>query len=162
LLQQENEDLKESLEEHQSVLEIIMSKYRQQMLQLIKLKKQQELSEAYFQSAIFKSLQEKTDQIAEMSQVMKQAIDLDEKLINDNEEKLQTLLVENQGLKELLKIKTKYGFKEENNLADKQVQTEEIIEEKTCEHIEKGATQSIPIESNLLETDENKNLKIDE
>jgi len=54
LLQQENEDLKESLEEHQSVLEIIMSKYRQQMLQLIKLKKQQELSEDYFQSAVFK------------------------------------------------------------------------------------------------------------
>ena len=54
MLQQENEDLKESLEEHQSVLEIIMSKYRQQMLHLIRLKKQQELSEEYYQSAIFK------------------------------------------------------------------------------------------------------------
>ncbi len=53
LLQQENEDLKESLEEHQSVLEIIMSKYRQQMLQLIRLKKQQELSEQYYKSRIF-------------------------------------------------------------------------------------------------------------
>jgi hypothetical protein len=31
-----------------------MSKYRQQMLQLIRLKKQQELSEDYYQSAIFK------------------------------------------------------------------------------------------------------------
>jgi hypothetical protein len=53
LLQQENEDLKESLEEHQSVLEIIMSKYRQQMLQLIRLKKQQELSEQYYKTKIF-------------------------------------------------------------------------------------------------------------
>jgi len=109
LLQQENEDLKESLEEHQSVLEIIMSKYRQQMLQLIRLKKQQEISEIYFKSKIFQSLQEKTDQIAEMTEVMKKAIELDEKQVNENEEKLQSLLVENRGLKELLKIRVKYG-----------------------------------------------------
>lgn len=127
LLQQENEDLKESLEEHQSVLEIIMSKYRQQMLQLIRLKKQQELSETYYQSAIFKNLQEKTDQIAEMTEVMKHAIDLDEKTINEREERLQSLLVENQGLKELLRIKSRYGNSDANNnvnLVNKEVQTD--------------------------------------
>lgn len=127
LLQQENEDLKESLEEHQSVLEIIMSKYRQQMLQLIRLKKQQELSETFYQSSIFKNLQEKTDQIAEMTEVMRHAIDLDEKTINETEERLQSLLVENQGLKELLRIKSRYGNSDANNnvnLVNKEVQTD--------------------------------------
>lgn len=123
LLQQENEDLKESLEEHQSVLEIIMSKYRQQMLQLIRLKKQQELSEDYYQSAIFKNLQDKTDQIAEMTQIMKHAIDVDEQTVNETEERLQSLLVENRGLKEILKIKSKYGAHEQpmNNLKNNQM-----------------------------------------
>jgi len=148
LLQQENEDLKESLEEHQSVLEIIMSKYRQQMLQLIRLKKQQELSEQYYKSKIFQSLQEKTDQIAEMTEVMKTAIELDERLVNENEEKLQSLLVENRGLKEMLKIRTKYGGGGINamnsceptsgtveqrsvnnvNLIDQEIQTEDLLE----------------------------------
>ena len=54
-------------------------------------------------------MQEKTDQIAEMTEVMKTAIELDERLVNENEEKLQSLLVENRGLKEMLKIRTKYG-----------------------------------------------------
>ena len=40
---------------------------------------------------------------------MKTAIELDERLVNENEEKLQSLLVENRGLKEMLKIRTKYG-----------------------------------------------------
>ena len=44
-----------------------------------------------------------------MTEVMKTAIELDERLVNENEEKLQSLLVENRGLKEMLKIRTKYG-----------------------------------------------------
>ena len=76
-----------------------------------------------------------------MTQVMKQAIDLDEKLVNENEEKLQSLLVENRGLKELLKIKTKYGLREDiSNLAtDKAIQTDQIELNQTIlrnEHIE--------------------------
>lgn len=143
LLQQENEDLKESLEEHQSVLEIIMSKYRQQMLKLIKLKKEQELTEHYYKSKVFQNLQEKTDQIAEMAEVMKKAIELDERQLYENEEKLQMLLVENRGLKEMLKIRNKYGTsgsKEHStdyetnlasahlkkaNLVDQEIQTDE-------------------------------------
>ncbi|XP_035294339.1 FGFR1 oncogene partner 2 homolog isoform X1, partial [Cricetulus griseus] len=37
-LQQENEELRTSLEEHQSALELIMSKYREQMFRLLKTK----------------------------------------------------------------------------------------------------------------------------
>lgn len=115
LLQQENEDLKESLEEHQSVLELIMTKYRQQMLQLILLKKQQEISEQYHYANLVKSLQEKTDKIAEMSEVMRTAVELDEKQVNEQEELIQSLLVENRGLKELLRIRTRYGVKDESS-----------------------------------------------
>lgn len=56
LLQQENEDLKESLKEHQSVLEFIMTKYREQMLKLIELKREQELCENFYKTALTKVL----------------------------------------------------------------------------------------------------------
>jgi predicted exporter len=114
LLEQENEELKESLKEHQSVLEFIMSKYREQMLRLIQLKKEQEISENFYKSTLAQTLQEKIDQIAEMTEVMKSAVELDDKTANEYEEKLQMLELENSGLKELLKIKTTYGLKEEN------------------------------------------------
>ena len=54
LLEQENAELKESLKEHQSVLEFIMTKYREQMLRLIQLKKEQEISENYYKSTLAK------------------------------------------------------------------------------------------------------------
>jgi hypothetical protein len=86
-----------------------------------------------------KSLQEKTDQIAEMTEIMKHAVNLDEQAMNETEERLQSLLVENRGLKEILKIKSKYGAYEQNNniitnntkakqsnLVDREVQTEQI------------------------------------
>jgi hypothetical protein len=59
-----------------------------------------------------KTLQEKIDQIAEMSEVMRKAVELDEKNAHDYEERLKMLEIENRGLKELLKIKTTYGVKE--------------------------------------------------
>lgn len=73
----------------------------------------------------FKNLQEKTDQIAEMTEVMKHAIELDEKTINETEERLQSLLVENQGLKELLRIRSRYGNSNGvNTMVNKEVQTD--------------------------------------
>jgi Arc/MetJ-type ribon-helix-helix transcriptional regulator len=56
-------------------------------------------------------MQEKIDQIAEMSEVMRKAIELDERSANEYEERLKALELENKGLKELLKIKTTYGLK---------------------------------------------------
>lgn len=60
-------------------------------------------------------MQEKIDQIAEMTEVMKQAVELDEKSANNYEERIKTLEIENQGLKELLKIKTTYGVREDDD-----------------------------------------------
>ena len=50
MLQQENVDLKESLKEHQSVLEYIMTKYREQMLKLIQIKREQEMAEDFYKN----------------------------------------------------------------------------------------------------------------
>ena len=74
-----------------------------------------------------KNLQEKTDQIAEMTEVMRKAVEIDDKHSNDNDEKLQSLITENRGLRELLKIKSKYGVREDNYyMVDKEVSTEDI------------------------------------
>ncbi|RNA15806.1 FGFR1 oncogene partner 2 [Brachionus plicatilis] len=109
LLQQENEELKESLKEHQSVLEFIMAKYREQMLKLVQLKREQELCESVFKSALSQTLQDKISQISEMTEVMQKSIEMDDKNANAYEERLTMLEIENQGLKELLKIKNIYG-----------------------------------------------------
>ena len=49
-----------------------------------------------------------------MTDIMKKAIDVDDKSANAYEERLKMLEIENNGLKELLKIKNTYGVKEEN------------------------------------------------
>ncbi len=59
-----------------------------------------------------KALQEKIDQIAEMAEVMRKAVDLDERTSNEYEERIKLLETENSGLKELLKIKSTYEIKE--------------------------------------------------
>jgi hypothetical protein len=66
----------------------------------------------YFKLKI-KNLQEKIDQVSEMGQVMRKAIDLDDKTANYYEERIRTLECENEGLKEILKIKNTYEVPEE-------------------------------------------------
>ena len=110
LLQQENEDLKESLKEHQSVLEFIMAKYREQMLKLIQLKKEQELTENFYKTTLNQTLQDKIDKIAEMTEVMRKAVQLDDAAANKYEERVKMLEMENEGLKELLKIKATFDL----------------------------------------------------
>ena len=65
-----------------------------------------------------------------MVTIMKQAIDMDEHLTNEKDEKLECLLTENRGLRELLNIKNKYYVNYETNSnnnsyakEDKDVQT---------------------------------------
>jgi hypothetical protein len=78
----------------------------------------------------FKSLQDKTDQVAEMVTIMKEAINVDEKIKNENDEKIERLLTENRGLRELLQIQTKYNFNGDNcNKEDKEVQTIVLFDE---------------------------------
>ncbi|XP_014431255.1 FGFR1 oncogene partner 2 isoform X4 [Pelodiscus sinensis] len=79
-LQQENKELRTSLEEHQSALELIMSKYREQMFRLLMASKKDDpgiitkLKEQHSKV----ELQVHMDQITEMAAVMRRAIEIDE------------------------------------------------------------------------------------
>lgn len=83
-----------------------------------------------------------------MTEVMKHAIDLDEKTINETEERLQSLLVENQGLKELLRIKSRYGNSDNNNNSNKSVSTttlnKEVQTDPSQEEVVKEQTSLVP------------------
>ncbi|XP_061864683.1 FGFR1 oncogene partner 2 isoform X2 [Colius striatus] len=79
-LQQENKELRTSLEEHQSALELIMSKYREQMFRLLMASKKDDPSIiTKLKEQHSKELQVHVDQITEMAAVMRKAIETDEK-----------------------------------------------------------------------------------
>ncbi|XP_041935528.1 FGFR1 oncogene partner 2 homolog isoform X2 [Alosa alosa] len=101
-LQHENKELRTSLEEHQSALELIMSKYREQVFRLLMASKRDD-------PAIVTQLKEQhtsahLDKINEMASVMRKAIEVDEGRVCEDEERIKQLELENQGLRELLGI----------------------------------------------------------
>lgn len=104
-LQQENKELRTSLEEHQSALELIMSKYREQMFRLLMASRKDDpgiimkLKEQHS-----KELQAHVDQITEMAAVMKKAIEIDEQQGCKEQERIFQLEQENKGLREILQI----------------------------------------------------------
>ncbi|XP_064600440.1 FGFR1 oncogene partner 2 homolog isoform X2 [Liolophura sinensis] len=100
-LQHENRELRLSLEEHQSALELIMSKYREQILKLLTSNKLEQRAVHNDQTMEACSLM---DKVCEMAAVMQKAINLDEKLDANEMEMLSRLKRENQGLRELLSI----------------------------------------------------------
>ncbi|XP_064425223.1 suppressor of IKBKE 1 [Latimeria chalumnae] len=104
-LQQENRELWLSLEEHQYALELIMSKYRRQMLQLMMAKKKIETDSVLeMQQEHSKEIPSKLDRICEMGEVMRVAVHLDDQQFLNLQEKLAQLELENKELKELLSI----------------------------------------------------------
>ncbi|XP_061770011.1 FGFR1 oncogene partner 2 homolog isoform X2 [Nerophis ophidion] len=104
-LQLENKELRTSLEEHQSALALIMTKYREQVFRLLMARKKDD-------PAIVSQLKEKhttemqahIDKINEMASVMRKAIEVDEGRTCEDEERIQQLELENKGLRELLGI----------------------------------------------------------
>ncbi|XP_014431254.1 FGFR1 oncogene partner 2 isoform X3 [Pelodiscus sinensis] len=105
-LQQENKELRTSLEEHQSALELIMSKYREQMFRLLMASKKDDpgiitkLKEQHSKV----ELQVHMDQITEMAAVMRRAIEIDEQRGCKEQERIFELEQENKGLREILQI----------------------------------------------------------
>uniref|UniRef100_H3BGK4 Suppressor of IKBKE 1 n=1 Tax=Latimeria chalumnae TaxID=7897 RepID=H3BGK4_LATCH len=94
-----------SLEEHQYALELIMSKYRRQMLQLMMAKKKIETDSVLeMQQEHSKEIPSKLDRICEMGEVMRVAVHLDDQQFLNLQEKLAQLELENKELKELLSI----------------------------------------------------------
>ncbi|XP_057356490.1 suppressor of IKBKE 1 isoform X1 [Manis pentadactyla] len=91
-LQQENRELWVSLEEHQDALELIMSKYRKQMLQLMVAKKAVDaepvLKAHQSHSA---EIESQIDRICEMGEVMRKAVQVDDDQFCKIQEKLAQL-----------------------------------------------------------------------
>ncbi|CAH2278442.1 FGFR1 oncogene partner 2 isoform X2 [Pelobates cultripes] len=104
-LQQENKELRTSLEEHQSALELIMSKYREQMFCLLMASKKDDpgivmkLKEQHS-----KDLQTHVEKIHEMTAVIKCAIEIDNQEGNMEYDRILKLEQENKGLREILQI----------------------------------------------------------
>ncbi|XP_042321595.1 suppressor of IKBKE 1 [Sceloporus undulatus] len=104
-LQQENRELWVSLEEHQDALELIMSKYRKHMLQLMMKRKdvdaQPVLKVHQTQST---EIESQIDKICEMGEVMRKAVHVDNDQYYKIQEKLAQLELENKELRKLLSI----------------------------------------------------------
>ncbi|KAM4035441.1 FGFR1 oncogene partner 2 [Anomaloglossus baeobatrachus] len=104
-LQQENKELRTSLEEHQSALELIMSKYREQMFRLLMASKKDDPGIIIkLKDQHSKELQNHMDKISEMTAVMKRAIEIDEQFGNGDCDRILKLEQENKGLREILQI----------------------------------------------------------
>ncbi|XP_059687120.1 suppressor of IKBKE 1 isoform X1 [Gavia stellata] len=104
-LQRENRELWISLEEHQDALELIMSKYRKQMLQLLQGRKGEDAKPVLkVHQANSLEIESQIDRICEMGEVMRKAIQVDDVQFFKVQEKLAQLELENKELRELLSI----------------------------------------------------------
>lgn len=106
-LEQENRELRTALEEHQNALELIMSKYRQQVTQLVRASKL-DLA-ALYNDQYTQVIQKQADKISEMAEVMKIAAQVDEENVVQDKAMISQLTTENKGLRVLLNISTRYG-----------------------------------------------------
>ncbi|KAJ3612204.1 hypothetical protein NHX12_020480 [Muraenolepis orangiensis] len=104
-LQQENRELRTSLEEHQSALELIMTKYREQVFRLLMASKKDDPTiVTQLKEQHTTEMQAHIDKINEMATVMRKAIEVDEGRLCEDEERIKQLELENSGLRELLGI----------------------------------------------------------
>ncbi|XP_029292530.1 suppressor of IKBKE 1 [Cottoperca gobio] len=104
-LQQENKELWLSLEEHQYALELIMGRYRKQMLQLMMAKKELDTKPVLsLHENHAKEVQNQVERICEMGQVMRRAVQVDDKHYCSVQERLAQLEIENKELRDLLTI----------------------------------------------------------
>ncbi|KAM4700262.1 suppressor of IKBKE 1 isoform 2-T2 [Discoglossus pictus] len=102
-LQHENKELWLSLEEHQYALELIMSKYRKQMLQLISNKKPDPTEPVLEAHELFSNeIEGQIDKICAMGEVMRKAVQVDEDQAYNIQERLAQLELENKELRNIL------------------------------------------------------------
>lgn len=128
-LERENKELRIALEDHQNALELIMSKYRMQISQLIQLHQrdvmERSAKDEFGSSRIFESelIRVHSNKVMEMASVMRKAAEIDEQ--NDCEQKiiLSQLLTENQGLREILSIARESGSMNEPLAGDNDIKT---------------------------------------
>ncbi|CAF3322702.1 unnamed protein product [Rotaria socialis] len=103
-LQKENEELKQLVTEHRSVLEKIMHKYRQHVQQLKLMEEKEKVAVQLFNTGLATEIEDKASKIHEMALIMQRAIDIDDTNNAAQEERINALLLENRGLKEILAV----------------------------------------------------------
>lgn len=124
-VQAENKELKKALEDHQHALELIMSKYRQQMASLLRLCKTDMFSLHNAKCASI--ITNQAEKINEMAAVMKTVVTLDEENELKEKEALSSLKEENTTLREIVNIANKYGsLNHQIEVESKTVQTDPL------------------------------------
>ncbi|XP_034001281.1 suppressor of IKBKE 1 [Trematomus bernacchii] len=117
-LQQENKELWLSLEEHQYALELIMGRYRKQMLQLMMARKELDTKPVLnLHENHAKEVQNQVERICEMGQVMRKAVQVDDQHYCSVRERLAQLEIENKELRDLMTFSKSFvkAAKEENS-----------------------------------------------
>ncbi|XP_074605716.1 suppressor of IKBKE 1-like [Brevipalpus obovatus] len=102
-LRRENKQLQIALEDHQFVLELVMSKYRQQFCKLMDIRQANRLTQPLESSCSTHSIDSLYTRISEMANVMNNAARSDEETNLYLRGKLIGLILENKCLKELVK-----------------------------------------------------------
>lgn len=147
-LQQENKDLWLSLEEHQYALELIMGRYRKQMLQLMMAKKELDTKPVLTMHEDYaKEVQNQVERICEMGQVMRKAVQVDDQHYCSIRERLAQLEIENKELRDLMSISkaTVSASKEE---ANEPAPTTDITATATAEETAMTTAITVPQEEN--------------
>ncbi|KAF6040290.1 FGFR1OP2 [Bugula neritina] len=142
-LKTENLELKACLDEHQTTLELVMNKYREQIRQFMMTKK--------LEDNILQVLQENNcsegkmrEKICEMVSVMRKAATVDDECADQEQEKVTQLQIENDGLKEMLSIHKKIGvgFHSDVVTCDQAMQTEGVEADNQTQEQEAPAASS--------------------
>jgi len=81
-----------------------MHKYRQHVQQLKLMEEKEKMAVHLFNTGLAQEIQEKTSKIQEMASIMQHAIDIDDTNNASQEERINALLLENRGLKEILAV----------------------------------------------------------
>lgn len=119
-LQQENKELRLALEEHQNVMELIMSKYRQQVAQLVTVNSQPSQPSTQEQAKLTAHI----ERVSEMVAVMRKAASIGDDESNQQQRLITALATENKGLREMLNIASRSGsLQPRTNAVDAGTQT---------------------------------------
>ncbi|XP_029429075.1 suppressor of IKBKE 1 isoform X2 [Rhinatrema bivittatum] len=117
-LQKENRELWLSLEEHQHALELIMTKYRKQMLHFMASKKPLDAEPVLdVHEAYSTEIEDQIDRICALGDVMRKAVRVDDDQDYKIQERLVQLELENKELREILQA-SKESLKARKNTTE--------------------------------------------
>lgn len=119
-LQQENKELRLALEEHQNVMELIMSKYRQQVAKLVTVNANTTPQSTTNNNQMAGQI----ERVNEMVAVMRKASQMGDEEAQDCQKLITALATENKGLREMLHIATRAGSIPSAQRVDIETQTD--------------------------------------